>query len=196
MTVVAAAITGRSRQHAKQRGTTLVEVLVTMLMVAFGLLGLGGLQMRLQLSDMESYQRAQALALLDDMANRIAVNRAQAATYVTGAGSPLGTGMTCPTTSSTVQQTDTAQWCSALQGAAEKLGNSKTGAAVGARGCIENIGANQYLITVTWQGLTPISAPPAAVVCGAGLYDTAGSSCSGDLCRRTVTTVVSIATLS
>ena len=196
MTAVAAAVTGRSRHHAGQRGTTLVEVLVTMLMIAFGLLGLGGLQMRLQLSDMESYQRAQALALLDDMANRIAVNRAQAATYVTGASSPLGTGMTCPTTSATVQQTDTAQWCSALQGAAEKLGNSKTGTAVGARGCVENIGTNQYLVTVAWQGLTPISAPPAAVACGAGLYDTAGSSCTGDLCRRTVTTVVKIATLN
>jgi len=196
VTAVAAAATRRSRQQTGQRGTTLVEVLVTMLMIAFGLLGLGGLQMRLQLSDMESYQRAQALALLEDMANRIAVNRALAATYVTGASSPLGTGMTCPATSATVQQTDTAQWCSALQGAAEKLGNSKAGAAVGARGCIENIGANQYLITVAWQGLTPISAPAVAVACGAGLYDTAGSACTGDLCRRTATTVVNIATLN
>lgn len=173
-----------------------MEVLVTMLIVAFGLLGLGGLQMRLELSDMESYQRAQALALLDDMTNRIATNRAQAAVYVTGAASPLGSGMTCPTTSATVEQTDTAQWCAALQGAAEKLGNAKTGAAVGARGCVENIGANQYLITVAWQGMTPISAPPGAVACGTGLYDTAGSSCTGDMCRRVVTSVLNIATLN
>lgn len=196
MNAAAAVVAGRPQQYARQRGTTLLEVLVTMFVIAFGLLGLGGLQMRLQLSDMESYQRAQALELLDDMANRIAVNRAQAATYVTGAANPLGTGMTCPTTSATVQQTDTAQWCSALQGAAEKMGNTKTGAAVGARGCIENIGTNQYLVTVAWQGLTPLSAPPAAVACGASLYDTAGSSCTGDLCRRTVTTVVKIATLN
>ena len=167
-----------------------------MLIVAFGLLGLGGLQMRLQLSDMESYQRAQALALLDDMANRMAANRDKAATYETGAGSPLGAGMTCPTTSTTVQQTDTAQWCAALQGAAEKLGNLRAGAAVGARGCVESIGANQYLITVTWQGMTPVAAPPAAVACGAGLYDTAGSACTADRCRRVVTTVLTIATLS
>jgi len=167
-----------------------------MVIVAFGLLGLGGMQMRLQLSDMESYQRAQALALLDDMANRMAANRNKAAVYVTGAGSPLGTGATCPTTSSTVQETDTAQWCAGLQGAAEKLGNSKAGAAVGARGCIENIGTNQYLITVAWQGMTPISAPPAAVACGAGLYNTAGSACTADMCRRIVTTVLNIATLN
>lgn len=172
------------------------EVLVTMLIIAFGLLGLGGLQMRLQLSDMESYQRAQALALLDDMANRMAANRDQAATYVTGANSPLGSGMTCPTTSATMQQTDTSQWCAALQGAAEKLGNAKAGAAVGARGCVETMGASQYLITVAWQGMTPISAPPGAVACGAGLYNTAGSSCTADMCRRVVTTVLNIANLN
>jgi type IV pilus assembly protein PilV len=196
VTSPAAAQSGRPQHHARQRGTTLLEVLVTMFVIAFGLLGLGGLQMRLQLSDMESYERAQALELLDDMGNRIAVNRAQAAAYVTGAASPLGTGMTCPTTATTVQQTDTSQWCASLQGAAEKLGNAKTGAAVGARGCVENIGVNQYLVTVAWQGLTPISAPPAAVACGATLYDTDGSSCTGDLCRRTVTTVVKVATLN
>jgi type IV pilus assembly protein PilV len=181
---------------AAQRGVTLVEILITMLIVAFGLLGLGGLQMRLQLSDIESYQRAQALALLEDMANRIATNRNKAATYVTGASSALGTGMTCPATSTTVQQADTSQWCAALQGGAEKLGSVKTGAAIGARGCIESIGTNQYLITVAWQGLTPVAAPPASVACGAGLYDTAGTSCTGDMCRRTVTTVLSIATLN
>jgi type IV pilus assembly protein PilV len=187
---------GKAPRREVLRGTTLVEVLVTMLMVAFGLLGLGGLQLRLQLSDMESYQRAQALTLLNDMTNRLSVNRAQAGAYVTGSGNPLGTGMTCPATASTVQQTDTAQWCSALQGAAEQLGSSRTGGAVGARGCIENIGPNQYLVTVAWQGMTPVSAPPAGVACGMGLYDTAGSACTGDLCRRTVTTVVNIATLN
>jgi type IV pilus assembly protein PilV len=186
----------RSRQAAGQHGSVLIEVLVATLIVAFGLLGLGGLQMRLQLSDMESYERAQALTLLDDMASRIAANRAQTAAYVTGAASPLGTGTTCPTTATTIQQTDTAQWCAALQGAAEKLGNSKSGAAVGARGCVESIGVNRYLITVAWQGLTPVSAPPAAVGCGAGLYDTAGTSCTGDSCRRVATTVVSIGTLN
>jgi len=190
------AAAGSSQQQARQRGSTLLEVLVTMVIVAFGLLSLGGLQMRLQLSDMESYQRAQALALLDDMASRIAVNRDRAATYVTGADNPLGTGTTCPATSTTVQDTDITQWCTALQGAAERLGNSKTGAAVGARGCVESIGTDQYLVTVTWQGMTPISAPPAAVGCGAGLYDMAGSPCTADRCRRAVTTVLNIATLN
>ena len=175
----------------------MIEVLVTMVVVAFGLLGLCGLQMRLQLSDMESYQRAQALVLLDDITSRIAANRGQASTYVTGASSPLGSGMTCPTASVTLKQTDTLQWCNALQGAAEKIGSNKTGAMIGARGCIESVGINTYLLTVAWQGMTPTAAPPSTVGCGAGSYvDPGGSGCTGDLCRRAVTTILNIATLN
>jgi type IV pilus assembly protein PilV len=184
-------------QLARQHGTTLIEVLIALVIAAVGLLGLASLQMRLQLSDMESYQRAQALLLLDDMTNRLAANRDQAATYITGAGAPLGSGMNCPTAVGTLQQTDTQQWCTALQGAAENMGGNNTGAMIGARGCVEALGANSYLITVAWQGMTPTAAPGAGVACGAGLYAGApGSACTGDLCRRTVTTVLNIATLN
>jgi len=186
-----------------QRGTSLVEVLVTMVILAFGLLGAAGLQARLQLADMEAYQRAQALILVDDIANRIATNRAHAAAYVTGAGSPLGTGMTCPIPGSlaTLQQTDAAQWCNALKGAAEVVGaNNKLGAMLGARGCVESLPGNEYLVTVAWQGMAPISAPPTSVACGANLYNGAvgatSSNCAADLCRRVFTTVVRIAGLT
>jgi type IV pilus assembly protein PilV len=192
------AVTARHRAAPlTHRGTTLVEVLVALVVAAFGLLGLANMQMRLQLSDMESYQRAEALLLLKDMANRIAANRDQAATYVTGAAAPLGTGIACPTTTATLQEIDTQQWCTALQGAAEMSGATKSGVMVGARGCVETLGANSYLITVAWQGMTPTAAPAAGVACGAGLYaGAAGSACTGDLCRRTVTTVLDIATLN
>ncbi|MOA38717.1 hypothetical protein D3C78_1604290 [compost metagenome] len=67
---------------------------------------------------------------------------------------------------------------------------------VGARGCVESLGSGEYLITVAWQGMGPISAPPASVACGAGQYNGGtGSACSNDLCRRVVTTIVRIADL-
>lgn len=179
-----------------QRGASMIEVLVTLVIVAFGLLGLAGLQTRLQTSEMESYQRSQALLLLNDMSNRIATNRNNAASYATTAASPLGAGMTCPTTTTTVAQSDLREWCNALQGAGEVTGGNKVGAMIGGRGCVEDLGSGEYFITVAWQGLTPISAPPAAVGCGVSLYNTGGSSCVNDLCRRTVTTLVRIATLS
>lgn len=177
----------------RQRGSSMIEVLVTLVIVSFGLLGLAGLQTRLQTSEMESYQRSQALLLLNDMANRIATNRGNAASYVTA--SPLGAGVTCPATTATVVQSDLSEWCDALQGAGETTGGNSVGAMIGGRGCVENLGSSEYLITVAWQGLTPISAPPAAVTCGANSYNTAGSSCDNDRCRRTVTTLVRIATL-
>lgn len=178
-----------------QRGTSLLEVLVTIIILAIGLLGLAGLQARLQSSEMEAYQRAQALVLLNDMASRLAANRTNAATYVTGSGSPLGGTAACPTTTATRQQIDAGEWCNSLRGAGETLGGGNVGAMVGGRGCVEDIGGGQYLITVAWQGMTPISAPVPA--CGQGLYNgAAGSACTGDLCRRVITTVIRIGNLT
>lgn len=176
-----------------QRGALLLEVLVTIVILAIGLLGLAGLQAKLQSSEMESYQRAQALILLNDMASRIATNRNVALDYVTATA--LGAGMTCPTATSTQTERDAAQWCRALQGAAETSGGNDVGAMVGGRGCVESAGTNTYMVTVAWQGLVPISAPPASVACGQGEYDTAGTSCINDLCRRVITTIVRIAIL-
>ncbi|MHB1054092.1 MAG: type IV pilus modification protein PilV [Thiobacillus sp.] len=182
--------------HA-QSGTSMIEVLVTIVILAIGLLGLAGLQVRLQSSEMEAYQRTQALVLLNDMANRVATNRANAASYVTGASAPLGVGATNCDDTSTIQKADASEWCDALQGAAETTGGGNVGAMVGGRGCVEDLGSGEYLITVAWQGMTPISAPPASVACGQNLYNgAAGSSCTGDLCRRAITTVVRIGNLT
>lgn len=176
------------------RGISMIEVLITVVILAVGLLGLAGLQLRLQASEMEAYQRAQALILLNDMASRLATNRANAAAYVVAADSPLGAGMDCTGAG------ELAAWCEALQGAGETSGNSSVGAMLGGRGCVEalpsdGLPGSLYLITVAWQGLTPVSAPPDGVACGQGLYD-GGNGCANDRCRRTVTTIVRIADLA
>ena len=185
------------RKASGHCGFSMIEVLVTIVIIAFGLLGIAGLQVRLQMSEMESYQRSQALLLLNDMANRIATNRNNAASYVTTAANPMGEGMVCPTTTATVAQRDLGEWCNAMQGAGETTnsGASKVRALVGGRGCVESVGSD-YLVTVVWQGRTPITAPPASVACGANSYNAAsGSPCVNDLCRRPVTTLVRIAAL-
>lgn len=181
--------------RSRQRGFTLIEVLVSILIITVGLLGLAKLQTRMQLSDMESYQRAQALLLLNDISSRMTANPNNAGNYVTGSSSPVGSGMNCPASSATRQQADIADWCGSLQGAAEVGGgNVKAGAMLGGRGCIESLGSGQYLVTVAWQGMSPISAPPSSVACGAGDYN-GTSGCINDLCRRVVTTIVRVATL-
>ena len=183
----------------RARGVTLIEVMITVMVLSFALLGLAKLQMQLQVTEMESYQRTQALLLSRDMANRISTNRLAATAYVTT--SALGTGMTCPTTNaaSSMADKDLSQWCSAITGAAEKNGTSDAGSVIGGRGCVERLGtSNEYMITVAWQGLTPLVAPASSVTCGAGAYRTStGGVCdSTELCRRAVTTVVRFESLN
>jgi type IV pilus assembly protein PilV len=179
-----------------QRGSTLIEVLVSMVILTFGMLGLAGMQAKLQQSELEAYQRSQALLLLNDMASRITANRTASASYVTA--SPLGTGVAaCTLVAGTRQELDSCDWQNALLGASETSGTTKLGAMVGARGCVQSLGTNLYMVTVAWQGMGPISAPPASVTCGANSYDGAsGSSCVNDLCRRVLTTIVRIALLT
>jgi type IV pilus assembly protein PilV len=87
---------------ARSRGVSIVEVLVTMVILAFGLLGVAGLQTKIGAAEMESYQRAQALLALSLMTERISANAAQAANYVT-AGT-LGTGDAEPVDCTTIAQ--------------------------------------------------------------------------------------------
>lgn len=184
---------------SKSRGVSMIEVLVTIVILAFGLLGVAGIQTRLQASETEAYQRSQALILLQDMANRIEVNRAFATNYITGTTTPLGMGGQCPAVpaDATRDLIDLGEWCNALQGAAEMDADmTRRGSMIGARGCVERLTNGDFMITVAWQGLGPVSAPPQSVACGANQYDGgAGSPCVNDLCRRAITTIVRIANL-
>jgi len=59
----------------KQSGFTLVEILVTVLILAVGSLGIASLQLAGLKYTSGSYARTQAVLLADDMANRIKSNR-------------------------------------------------------------------------------------------------------------------------
>lgn len=177
----------------KINGFSMVEVLVTMLILSICLLSLAGLQSKMQVSQIESYQRSQAIVIIKDIASRIETNRNRASSYVTT--TPLGLGAACNTNSSgsTLAQIDANEICNNLIGAAEISGANKAGAMIGGLGCVDDIGNNEYMITLAWKGLIPISAPPASVSCGANLYDNGSPKCINDLCRRTLTTIIKIA---
>jgi len=174
----------------------MIEVLITIVILAIGLLGLAGLQSRLQASEMEAYQRAQALILLNDMASRITTNRANALFYpaLAPAEAPLGAGLNCPNAVDDQHDIDAGEWCQALQGAAETSGGGNVGAMLGGRGCVEDLGGDTYRITVAWQGLTPVTPAP-ALDCGRDSYNAANTGCTADRCRRVASTIVRIADL-
>jgi len=164
-----------------QRGTTLIEILISVVILLVALLGAAGMMVRSNQSEMESYQRVQALTLLQDMAARLNANRQVAACYaVAGAMTTAGTGgISAPscTTGSAAQQatvtSDLTAWNNALLGNTETAasGTVALGAMIGARGCIEAIDTvNQvYRVTVAWQGLVKTVVP--SLPCGSGNLD-------------------------
>jgi type IV pilus assembly protein PilV len=174
------------------RGTSLIEVLMAIFVLTIGLLGLAGLQGKANTAELESYQRGQALILLQDMATRMENNTADAAAYATGATTPLGTGATdagtC-TSEGTRAAVDKCEWSKALKGASETRATVKQGAMINGRGCIEEvIAGREYTVSVVWQGLAKTSAP-ATTDCGDGSYDSAET-------RRAITTTVRIPDLT
>lgn len=62
----------------KEGGATLIEVLVTMVVLAIGLLGLAGLQITSVQSNHSAYYRSQATLLAYDLADRMRSNRTEA----------------------------------------------------------------------------------------------------------------------
>ena len=176
----------------REHGVSLLEALITIFVLAFGILGLANLHAKMQTVEVESYARSQALVLLDDMAARLSANRGVAATYVTM--SPLGTGDTtqptnCSDPALSVVARDMCEWSNALKGNTELSRSAAIGAMIGGRGCVEPLaGANppSYQVIVTWQGLSPTVAP--GVDCAQTLY-------GPDVLRRAVVKVVSIASL-
>lgn len=159
-------------QRSRIRGVTMIEVLITIVILTIGLLGVAGLQARMQLAEVESYHRSHAIVLLQDIVARVAANRRNAMNYVTA--TPLGTGnalQNCIGLTGSVL--DLCQWNNALLGAAAtSSGGQQVGAMIGARGCISNVSATmprEFTVAVAWQGVTPTVAPT-ATTCGQGLY--------------------------
>jgi type IV pilus assembly protein PilV len=170
-------------------GFTLIEVLISLLIVTLGLLGLAGMQAVAQRAEMDSYQRAQALVLLQDMVDRINSNRKVAGCYAftPAAGTVYaGAGATAPTCTGaygSAQQraqanADMLAWHNLLTGAAEALSGNQVGAMVGARGCVildTTVTPNVYRVQVAWQGMTPTVNPTsidATLTCATGQYGT------------------------
>ncbi|MGB1270710.1 MAG: type IV pilus modification protein PilV [Endozoicomonas sp.] len=69
-----------SHQSGQSAGVGLIEVLVTLLVIAIGVLGMAGLHSRSLQYQQAAYIQSQATFLASDMLDRIQANRAQART--------------------------------------------------------------------------------------------------------------------
>ena len=178
---------GRARLRSRQAGALLIEVLIAILICAFGLLGFAGMQARAVSTDFESLQRSEALVLIEDMVSRINANRAHADDYVSAL---VGDGPIVDCTGATGAALDVCEWSNMIRGNAEQRGGTNIGAMLSARGCITRpaTSTNRYVISIAWQGIVPTAAP--ASPCGQG--DVAFPN---EALRRTATSTVCVALL-
>lgn len=176
---------GLSRQA--QAGFTLVEVMVTVFVVAIGLLSAAALQVVSKKAAFDALQRSTATVIAQDMLERIRANKAQVTLYASS-GAKLTTTPPTPSCGKSnacdavaLVDYDLSQWWAALDGADEQIaevgGSAKSAGGLQLpMGCIRNNGAVVEVV-VAWRGLTEIEQAT----------DTAGDDPTADECGRTDT---------
>ncbi len=95
------------RSGAAQRGLSLIEVLVAVVIISLGLLGMAGLQASSLRGSQSAVYRAQAAQLAADMAERMRANLTVAKEYEIAIGDPVPSG-------TEVKNLDRAEWLARL----------------------------------------------------------------------------------
>lgn len=128
---------------AKQRGATLIEVLIAVLVLAIGLLGVAALQASALRSNQSAYERSQAIihsySMLDAM--RANANVARQGGYDTGGfmcAAPGGAGRVA---------SEQAAWITGMQGNVAQQRFNMGGSACGRIVC----GGNTCTVTIRWD---------------------------------------------
>lgn len=172
--------------NKRQVGSSLIEILITLVVMSFGLLGLAGFVTKSTMLTADTTQRARAAALLSDMASRVASNKTIAASFVVGTTVYGATVQDCD--GKTSAALDLCQWNNLLLGTndAQVGGNAS---ALGYRGCITKpvVSDPNYVITIAW-GSVAQGVPPADT-CAEGAF-------GDDTYRRVLRAQVRVATLT
>lgn len=164
---------------SNQKGITIIEVLVTLVVTVIGLLGSLQIQGQMQKSLQESYNRTQATLVMRDIQDRIFSNKPSAPCYAIqgflGTGNtsvPVCSGAGSEATQGLAEQ-DLKQINALLSGFNEINENGEfVGGLLRGRACItlvESPGLQTYNITIVWQGLNNISSNSTAE-CGGDAY--------------------------
>jgi type IV pilus assembly protein PilV len=168
--------------NTAQQGFTLIEVLISLLIFSFGLLGCASLQESAQKYMQEAYSRSYALNLLTIMLGNIGVDSQARDCYQLNR-LELGVGyeqlFKCTSKGSAEAQQHAEDsinfWNELLQGAHTTNGQKYIGGLLNARGCIAfDSASNSYVVTVVWQGITQAS--PTYSNCGSAIFGSDGNS--------------------
>lgn len=144
-----------------QKGFSIIEVMVTLVILTVGLLGLAGLQARAMSSEIESYARGQAILLVDDMSDRILSDPVSAKAGTFHSDDTFGAAIAA-CDSGTPQENELCNWGNAIKGNAVKQGAATIGTLSSPVGCVTWDGATlTYQVSVAWaSGQTITGAQP------------------------------------
>lgn len=108
-------------KNSRQNGFSLIESLVAIVIMALGILGILGVQMRTLADTQNGVRRAQAIRLIEDLSERIKVNpnalaSAVISTYFVSTPGPMAAPPACTTacTATQLAQHDIARWKSSV----------------------------------------------------------------------------------
>ena len=174
------------RLPRRASGFTLIDVLISLFILAFGMLALARVMAQSSLSEVEASQRSQAMTLAQDMAERINLNRKNAVAYVGSYSGTWGPDGAVDCSAMNPVPKDACEWQNLLAGSTTLDARNAIGAPMAALGCVINPAPYIYVIAVAWQGMVPTTGSDST--CGANAFDREEN-------RRVFSTVVQIATL-
>lgn len=145
-----------TKKRGSQSGFSLIEILVTLVILAVGLLGMAGLMLDGLRNNQSAYLRTQASILAYDMADRMRLNQAQAMvgsyTNYSTAGNGAVTGLPACASANTGCTAadrvtlDKAEWTREIRGI-----GSGTALVPSGVGTIGADSAGNFVVTVSWQ---------------------------------------------
>lgn len=158
----------------KEQGFTLIEVLVTLIILATGLLGVVSMQVQAKKSSFDAMQRSIASSLAQNIIERIKdTGYATIVNYTSN--SPYGSGMSAiivscnteksPCNAQQMAKYHTYHWEQALIGANVRNEGVNVGGLINAVGCIEQHGHN-VMVTISWRGKDKMTAANKTNHCG------------------------------
>lgn len=106
----ALALQNTQSSHTKHRGFTLIEVLVTLIILSVGLLGVAGIQLYALKSNDSAYLRSQASLYANEMMDRMRANRMAASAGNYDKALSAFSTLTAPATNAPVAEKDRYNW--------------------------------------------------------------------------------------
>ena len=175
------------RPAPRQRGVTLVEALVALIIVSIGVLALSALQIVSKRNTLDAAMHSDAASLAHNLLERMRGNASIDAlnSYLNAAVLGLGDGQMAdgavcapdnPCSPQQLASQDLREWEALLDGQQERIGALADGTATGGlddgRACLQgpNGGVSGlYTLTIAWRGSVPLPDDPTAPDCGRGL---------------------------